>query len=78
MNEKSQLVKQLIGQLSRTREDELPCDEMFDMLDVYAEAKARGEDPSEYLPLVKHHLEMCRDCLEEYEALIAILESGEA
>jgi len=65
---------QLMKMITNTREDEIDCDEVHNVVDVYAEAVARGEDPSEILPLVKHHLEMCAPCLEEYEALKRILE----
>ena len=69
---------QLMKMITNTREDEIDCDEVHNVVDVYAEAVARGEDPSEILPLVKHHLEMCAPCLEEYEALMRILEQNNA
>jgi hypothetical protein len=53
----------------------LDCQQVYEVVDVYAEMSARGEDVSEALPLVKHHLEMCKDCMEEYEALLRVLES---
>jgi hypothetical protein len=68
------MLKQLMKMISNTREEEIDCEEVYDVIDVYAEAVARGEDASEMLPLVKHHLEMCAPCLEEYEALKRILE----
>jgi hypothetical protein len=46
------------------------------LLDQYAEAVERGEDTAQLMPLVKHHLDLCRDCHEEYEALLNILESS--
>jgi hypothetical protein len=60
--------------IENTKEQEFDCDEVHNVVDVYAEAVARGEDPSAILPLVKHHLEMCNPCLEEYEALMRILD----
>lgn len=75
MAEADNFIKRFLSQISNTQDDELPCGDVFDLLDIYADAKAKGEDPSEYLPLVKHHLEMCRDCTEEYEALMAILDN---
>ena len=63
----------MLRKLENTQDVELSCDEVFDLLDVYAEMALRGEDVSESLPLVKHHLEMCPDCREEYEALMRIL-----
>jgi hypothetical protein len=70
------MLKQLLKMVSKTKDNEIDCDEVYNVIDVYSEAVARGEDPSEILPLVKHHLEMCVSCLEEYEALMRILESA--
>ncbi len=68
-------IKKLLSALEKTREDEVDCEAVFNELDVYAEIVARGEDPGELLPLVKQHLEICRCCHQEFEALIQILES---
>ena len=59
--------------LHNTSAEEYSCDEAFDVLDTYAEMIARGEDPSELMPLVKLHLEMCDNCREEFEALLSML-----
>ena len=64
----------LIEDLKRTKDVELDCEEVFAVLDIYAEAVALGQAAPDLLPLVKHHLEICRDCLEEYEALMRVLE----
>ncbi len=68
-------MKSLLESVSKTEEVELPCDGVFDLIDEYAEAVARGEDTSELMPMVQQHLQICRDCLEEYEALLRILEA---
>jgi hypothetical protein len=60
--------------LDQTREEEYACDEVYQLLDQYVEAVQRGEDPAQLMPLVKHHLDLCVDCHEEYEALLNILE----
>jgi hypothetical protein len=70
------MLKQLLKMVAQTNANELDCDEVHSVVDIYAEAVARGEDPSLILPLVKHHLEMCLPCLEEYEALLRILEES--
>ena len=70
------MLKQLMNMISNTRDDEIDCKEVYDVIDVYAEAVARGEDPSAILPLVKHHLEMCAACWEECEALMRVIEQG--
>lgn len=75
MDFNKQTLKQLLSKIARTKPDEYDCQEVFELLDVYAEAAKRGEDASALLPLVKHHLDMCRECLEEYEALLQILEA---
>lgn len=69
------MLKKLLGMVEKTHEQEMDCAEVFEVLDIYAEAMGRGEDTSEMLPKVKNHIEMCRDCFEEYEALVRILES---
>jgi predicted anti-sigma-YlaC factor YlaD len=34
----------------------------------------RDEDPAHLFPLVQRHLDMCPECREEFEALLAALE----
>ena len=64
------------GMLAATADQEIGCDEAFQLLDQYAEIIARGDDPAVLLPVVRHHLSMCRDCREELEALLRALEAG--
>ena len=63
----------VVRMLENTAEKELSCDEVFALLDQYAEMVQRGEDAAHLMPLVMHHLQRCPDCLEEYEALQRIL-----
>jgi hypothetical protein len=58
-----------------TDEMELSCDEVLELLDRYVEMEASGEDAAALFPLVKRHLDRCRDCLEEYQALKRILKA---
>jgi len=69
-----QLVHNLIKRLVVTRDEELSCDEVFALVDEYAEASQRGEDVANLKPLIRHHLDMCRECDEEYHALLRVLE----
>jgi len=66
--------EKMLRMIENTQEKELSCDEVFELLDIYAEMAERGEDVGEFFPLVEHHLEMCPDCREEYEAVMRILE----
>lgn len=69
----------MLGKLMRmivnTQDRELDCGEVFAVLDAYTEAVAAGEDVSQLYPLVVHHLEMCPDCLEEYTALLNVIQT---
>ena len=69
-----QMVHRLISRLQNTQDDELSCDEVFALVDEYAEASQRGENVGTLKPLIRHHLEMCRECDEEYQALVQVLE----
>jgi hypothetical protein len=51
----------------------LTCDQVFELIDQYAERAARGEAVAHLMPLVGAHLEMCPDCREHYEALERVL-----
>ena len=70
-------LKKLMHMIEHTKDVEISCDEVFALIDQYAEMAARGEDVAHLMPLVKHHLEMCADCSQEYEALMRLLESSE-
>jgi hypothetical protein len=66
-------LKKMLVQLESTQDVELTCDEVLAVLDQFAEAYLRGEDVARWMPLVQHHLDMCGDCREEFEALVRIL-----
>ena len=66
--------EKILRMIENTQLEELSCDEVFELLDVYAEMAARGEDVIDLFPLVRHHLDMCPDCREELEALMRIIE----
>ena len=67
-------VVDLMHRLQNTHEEELSCDEVFALVDEYAEASQRGEDVASLKPLIRRHLDMCRECDEEYRALLRVLE----
>ena len=66
-------LKGMINMVDATAEIELACEEAYRLLDEYADMLLRGENPEVLLPQVKHHLEMCMDCKEEFEMLLAAL-----
>ncbi len=64
----------MIRSLAMTEENEISCDDVYAVLDEFAEAVNRGENPLLFMPLVRRHLDMCPDCREEYEALLRMLQ----
>ena len=63
----------MVRAIATTRPDELGCDECFEQVDRFADMVLEGRDASEALPLVQDHLDRCRDCHEEFEALVTAL-----
>lgn len=73
MKSNRELLIKLLEKVARTQEHEIDCQEVYELIDLYAEAAVRGQDAGAMLPLVKHHLELCAECLEEYQTLMQIL-----
>jgi len=72
-------IEWMIRSLEHTVEEEISCDEVFRLLDQYAESERRGEDVSHIMPLLKQHLDICQECCEEHDALLSVLEdTGES
>lgn len=69
------MMGRLLHMVENTDEVEMGCDEVFELLDQYVELEARGENVADLLPLVKGHLDRCRDCHEEFEALARVFEA---
>lgn len=69
----SEKMQKMMAMVSNTQDVELTCDEVFALLDQFAELAAQGEDVTQLMPLVQQHLDMCDDCREEYKVLKNIL-----
>ena len=67
-------IKNLIRMIGLTRADELTCDDCLVRLAEFAEANLRGRSVPEGLRLVEHHLAVCDECEDEYQALLSALE----
>jgi len=67
-------IEWMIRSLERTSEQEISCDDVYAMLDQYAESHLRGEDTAKVMPLLKQHLDICQECCQEYDALLDVLE----
>ncbi len=75
MIESTDQLRRLLGSIARTQEHELDCGEIFAVLDQHADAILAGEDVSAGFALMVQHLDCCPDCLEEYDALMSVLQS---
>jgi hypothetical protein len=73
MNLEPAVLKEMVRVVLSTRPDEIGCDECLDQLDRFVEMKLAGKDAAQAMPLVQDHLERCRDCREEFEALLEAL-----
>jgi hypothetical protein len=77
MDHSDELIKGILELLTKTHDEEMDCEEVFEVIYQFVDAKVRGEDLSEVMPLILRHLELSRDCLEEYEALLRVIEAEE-
>lgn len=73
MNLEPEALKRLVRGVLTTRPDEVGCDECFEQLDRFVEMTLAGKSAAEAMPLVQDHLARCRDCREEFEALLEAL-----
>lgn len=68
----------MVEAIFSAHEHELDCEgcdmEMPHLVDLIE----AGENPEELLPAVQEHLKRCRDCREEFEALLAIVHAENA
>lgn len=70
-------VNRLLRQLSVTRDHELNCNECLAKTPEFAEHELSGKGVPKVLQAVQHHLTLCGECSEEYEALLKALQSME-
>ena len=68
------LMKARLESLAVSDKKEISCEEVFAVLDQFAEAVHRGENPLLMMPLVRQHLDVCPDCRDEYETLLGMLQ----
>ncbi len=70
--------QQMLKVIEQTREDELSCDEVESLICQFSEIVQDGGEAASLMPLLQHHLELCPDCREEFEALLRVLGQSSA
>ena len=68
--------QKLLKMIENTQEVEFSCDDVYHLLDQYSEAVVQGENAEQLMPLVEHHINICPDCREEFEALLRVLQAS--
>jgi uncharacterized protein with PIN domain len=77
MKIESRKIKRMVRNILTARPDEIGCAECLERMDRFVEMELEGKSPAEAMPLVHDHLTRCRDCHEEYQALLQALRSLE-
>lgn len=67
----------LVKAVSLTRSNELDCDQCLNDLAEFAETKLTGKSIRDGLEAVSHHLDVCAECHEEFEAILVALKDRE-
>jgi predicted anti-sigma-YlaC factor YlaD len=65
--------REWIRQIYATRDDELDCDAVFELIPKYVDKEVAGEDPTIDFPQVEQHFKHCSRCRDIY---IGVLEAA--
>lgn len=76
--EESQL-RQLLRAIQMTRDVDIDCSTCLELVPIYVDRELAGVDVAQDMPAMHHHLALCEECREEYEALrdLAELDHGQ-
>ncbi|MCI0533670.1 MAG: hypothetical protein L0Z50_00430 [Verrucomicrobiales bacterium] len=69
-------IEAFVRMVGLTRDREFDCGECLRHVGEFAEQQLAGLPLSEALTCVEHHLSVCAECREEYQALIKILSAN--
>lgn len=66
-------IKILADAIQQTRDEELDCDEFMVHLAAWGERVLQGQSIDDASKSVKHHLQICPECEEEFRVLKEVL-----
>lgn len=66
-------ISRLVELAIATKPDALGCDGCLELMDQFAQADLDGIDIPEALDVVRTHIEQCKCCKDEYQALMSAL-----
>lgn len=58
-----------VRRMGDTRDDEIDCSECLDQISAYVQIEIDAGAPEQLMPKVRHHLDQCGICREEYLVL---------
>ncbi len=70
---RKETLKKMLQAIAATRDEEYDCGLCLDELEKFVELEFEGLSGAETYPLIKHHLDSCIGCGEEYKALFDAL-----
>jgi hypothetical protein len=62
-------LRRLLRHLADTEDQEISCDECFDLVSQYVDLEITGAVADRTLSQLRQHLQQCGVCQEEYEVL---------
>ena len=62
-------IEALMRLIGLTKDDEINCEQCLSLVAEFAERHMAGKSIPESLKALAHHLSVCAECREEYEAL---------
>ncbi len=62
-------IEQLIERILATEDEEIDCDQVFELIARYVDLEVSGEEVAELLPLVYQHLVQCDRCSDLHDTL---------
>jgi hypothetical protein len=68
-------IDDLMRQIGLTRDEEIDCERCLALVAEFAERELLGRSIPAGLEAVAHHLSICAECSEEYEALLQALKA---
>ena len=68
-------IAELLRLIGLTRDEEIDCERCLALLAEFAERELAGRSVPAALEAVAHHLSICAECCEEYEALLQALKA---
>lgn len=71
-------IKNMMRLVGLTQESEINCEDCLTQVSEFAEMQLAGKSVSDGLKAVEHHLSVCDECCEEYDALRRALDNMDA